>query len=190
MQKGELIKEICLHLLTGDKAASSELLKKKYPFDSVRIDERKFNLTEKINVFLEDGFIDRYSGDKLVFPGILEIVTAKLPNDFPKQSKWKMSETHIAYWELYPTIDHVTPIARGGKDEPSNCVTTSMIRNDAKANWTLAEIGWSMKAKGKLEDWDGLTALFQDLLKKNSELRKNKTIKNWEFALVKALSKK
>jgi hypothetical protein len=48
-----------------------------------------------------------------------------------------MSETHIIYWALFPTIDHVVPVAREGPDEDKNWVTTSMLRNAAKSNWTL-----------------------------------------------------
>ena len=190
MQKGELIQEVCLHLLHGNKAASSALINEKYPFNTATVDERRYTLIEKIKIFLDDGFIDRYSGDKLVFPGILQILTMEFPSDFPKQSSWKMTQTHIAYWELYPTIDHIHPIARGGKDEPYNCVTTSMIRNAAKANWTLEEIGWTMKEKGKLEDWDGLTSLFLNLLKARPELRADRNIKTWETGLIKALYNK
>ena len=40
------------------------------------------------------------------------------------------------------TIDHVIPVARGGADDESNVVTTSMLRNSAKSNWLLDEVGW------------------------------------------------
>ncbi|MFF0818704.1 HNH endonuclease [Rhodococcus sp. NPDC003318] len=52
-----------------------------------------------------------------------------------------MSQTHFAYWELFPTIDHIVPVTRGGADDESNWVTTSMLRNSAKAHWTLDELG-------------------------------------------------
>lgn len=53
-----------------------------------------------------------------------------------------MTETHFAQWELFPTIDHLDLVARGGVDEASNWVTTSMLRNSAEAHW-------------RLESWDG-----------------------------------
>jgi hypothetical protein len=89
-------------------------------------------------VFLRDGFIDRYAGDKLLFPGIFRILKLELPHAFPYYLKWKMNETHIVYWELFPTIDHIFPIARGGQD-------LSMLRNSAISNWTLEEMGWPLK---------------------------------------------
>ena len=64
------------------------------------------------------------------------------PSLFPFQKNWKMSETHPAYWELMPTLDHVVPVARGGTDSEENWITTSMLRNSAKTNWTVEEFGW------------------------------------------------
>ncbi|MBN8671468.1 MAG: HNH endonuclease [Chitinophagales bacterium] len=139
-------------------------------------------------VFLRDGFIDRYSGEKLLFPGIFRILQLELPNDFPAQSNWKMKETHMVYWELFPTIDHVIPIARGGKDTEDNWVTTSMKRNSAKANWLLDEIGWTLNNPGDLKEWDGLVYLFLDLVKVYPELLTNKYISTWQKALLSSLS--
>ena len=66
----------------------------------------------------------------------------------------------MMYWELFPTVDHIVPIARGGIDEESNWVTTSMLRNSMKSNWTLEELDWSLLPTGDLQEWDGLTNLF------------------------------
>ena len=93
-------------------------------------------------VFARDGFVDRYSGDKLVFPGtLLRLLSALMPDEFPAHPNWKMSASHVMYWELCPTIDHLVPVARGGADNESNYVTISMLRNSAKAHWTLEELG-------------------------------------------------
>jgi hypothetical protein len=71
-----------------------------------------------------------------------------------------MINTHPAYWELFPTLDHVVPIARGGWDDEANLVSTSTLHNSAKANWTLEELGWSLHPPGALSQWDGLLAWF------------------------------
>ena len=141
MQKGEIIQEICGHLLNGNKAVCSEIAKEKYPFTNYLSNKRKASFVQMTKVFLRDGFIDRYSGEKLLFPGIFRILKIELPDEFPAHSNWKMTETHMVYWELFPIIDHIFSIARGGKDVEENWITTSMIRNSAKANWTLQEIG-------------------------------------------------
>ena len=97
-----------------------------------------------------------------------------------------MTETHLVYWELFPTIDHIYPIARGGRDQEENWLTTSMLKNSAKSNWTLDEIGWTIKEPGKLNDWDGLTNLFISLVNKDNSLLADKYIKKWYGALMSA----
>ena len=137
---------------------------------------------------MRDGFIDRYSGEKLLFPGIFRILKKELPTVFPAHLNWKMTETHLVYWELFPTIDHIYPIARGGMDKEENWITTSMLKNSAKSNWTLEEIGWTIKDPGELEDWDGLSSLFIDLVNKNNSLLADNYIKKWHGALLNTLT--
>jgi hypothetical protein len=119
---------------------------------------------------MRDGFVDRYSGLRLVNPGVLRLLSALLPRDFPAHPNWKMSESHVAFWELFPTIDHVVPVARGGADEPSNWVTTSMFLNSAKSNALLDEIGWTLYPAGTLESWDGLTQWLMDYCSQSNDL--------------------
>lgn len=188
LSKGEIVKEVLQYLLKGDKVTCSQIVKERYPFSIVVTDRRSYSPLQMTKVFLRDGFIDRYSGEKLLFPGIFRILQLELPNDFPAQSNWKMKETHMVYWELFPTIDHVIPIARGGKDTEDNWVTTSMKRNSAKANWLLDEIGWTLNNPGDLKEWDGLVYLFLDLVKVYPELLTNKYISTWQKALLSSLS--
>lgn len=69
-----------------------------------------------------------------------------------------MDKTHPAYWELFPALDHVLPVCRGGRDDQDNLVSTSMLRNSTKSNWTLDELGWSIHPPGDMKHWDGLLA--------------------------------
>ncbi len=139
---------------------AAELLRTEYKHAPTERASRQYTPTQSMGVFLRDGFVDRYSGQRLVNPGVLRLFAALLPDEFPFQTNWKMSETHVAFWELFPTIDHLIPIARGGRDDESNWVSTSMLRNGAKANALLEEIEWKLYPKGSLEDWDGLTSWF------------------------------
>ena len=109
---------------------------------------RRYSPYQSCQVFIRDGFIDRYAGTRLVFPGALRILSIEMPKEFPFHPNWKMSESHIVYWELFPTIDHVVPVSKGGADEEQNWVSTSMLRNNAKSNWTLEELGWELKPQG------------------------------------------
>ena len=93
----------------------------------------------------------------------------------------------MIYWELFPTVDHIIPVARGGKDDESNWATTSMIKNSAKSNWTIDELDWKLYERGSLNDWDGLTELFLELTEnKPKYLESDKSIQQWRNALIRA----
>jgi hypothetical protein len=67
-----------------------------------------------------------------------------------------MESCHILHWTLWPSIDHLVPLARGGADDEGNWVTTSTLRNMSKGQATLEELGWRLHPAGRIEDWDGL----------------------------------
>lgn len=148
-------------ILEGNATRARAELREHYPFQRLQRNSRSWSPKQALQLFLRDGFVDRYSGGQLIFPGALRVLSLVVPDEFPSHPNWKMDETHIAFWELFPTIDHVVPVARGGKDEPHNWVTTSMMRNQAKSNWTLEELGWKLHAVGNLDEWDGLLGLTQ-----------------------------
>jgi hypothetical protein len=102
-----------------------------------------------------------------------------LPREFPAHPNWKMSVTHMVYWELFPTIDHVIPVARGGPDSEENWVTTSMVRNAGKSNWTLEELGWTLKPFDPVSAWDGLMGWFVDYVRAWPEHRSDKYVERW-----------
>ena len=99
-----------------------------------------------------------------------------------------MSETHPAYWELIPTIDHIYPVAKGGTDDKSNWVTTSMKNNSIKSNYTIDEIHWTLYPEGNIDDWDGLTGIFLELVKNDQTLLKDPYIKSWYNVSQKAFA--
>ncbi|MEX2170225.1 MAG: hypothetical protein WD851_13010 [Pirellulales bacterium] len=98
-----------------------------------------------------------------------------------------MTESHLMFWELFPTVDHVVPIARGGADDESNWVCTSMLRNGAKANWTLAELGWEMCPPGDPHEWDGLMRWCTEFLEHEPVLLGDKYIRRWNAAAKRVL---
>lgn len=71
-----------------------------------------------------------------------------------------MTKTHFGCWELFLSIDHLVPVARGGADDVDNWVTASLLRNSAKAHWTIEELGWSLRPPGDIRDWDGLSTWY------------------------------
>ena len=90
-----------------------------------------------------------------------------------------MNETHIAYWELVPTINHINPVAIGGKDEDDNIITTSQLNNSIKSNWTLEQLKWKIYDAGDIKEWDGLTKTFIELVENDITLLSDNYIKKW-----------
>ena len=188
MDKALLIQNICGLLLDDKRPDCIDFANKNYPFIDNLTQKRQYSKYQMCKVFLRDGFIDRYSGDRLLFPGLIKILTIEFPDIFKYHRNWKMSDTHMIYWDLFPTIDHLIPVARGGQDNDTNRITTSMIRNSAKANWTIEEIGWKLHDKGQLDSWDGLVNYFIDLTNKNLDYEKDNYVSDWKVGLIKAMS--
>jgi hypothetical protein len=161
MEPTKVIAQVCEELTSGDFKSAAVTINEQYPFAPLEAVERKYGAAEALGVFIRDGFIDRYSGRRLVFTGALRLIAHLLPREFPYHPNWKMSVTHPAFWHLTPTVDHRLPVCRGGADAEDNWLTTSMLRNSAKANWTLEELGWTLHPAGELADWDGQLSWFE-----------------------------
>ena len=177
--KGEVLKRVAINLLSQNKSEAIKIIQNDYPFVYSPCEKRMYTDKQKIKQFIKDGFIDRYSGQRLVNPGLLKVISYYLPNVFPYHPHWKMDECHNAYWELIPTVDHIHPIALGGTDSEENYATTSMLHNSIKNNWTLEQLQWTLYPAGDYTEWDGLTNLFIKLVEQDKELLKDTYIKRW-----------
>lgn len=180
--KSDVISDVCNALLSNDQSRATVLLRNEYPPNCYIPTERSFTAIDCMRVFWRDGFTDRYSGQRLIFPGTLRLLSILLPAEFPFHPHWRMDLTHPAFWELFPTIDHEKPVARGGLDDESNWVTTSQLRNSAKANWTLEELGWQKRPPGNRRDWDGLTSWFMAFVENRKELIRHPYLRLWHRA--------
>ena len=187
MDNNDIIAKVCSELTEGNLQQSADILRENYPFRPLAYASRTYSEVQKTRIFLRDGFIDRYSGKRLVFPGTLKILSTELPKEFPYHLNWKQDRCHIGWWELCPTVDHIVPIARGGENSDSNFVTTSMLSNSIKSNFTLDELGWSLHPRGKLEEWDGLIHWFLDYLSEHQSLMDDAYIKKWHKAAIACL---
>lgn len=168
--KAAVLADACAALTGGDDHRAAGILTTEYPFVSTAKVARRYTERQSLRVFYRDGFTDRYSGERLVHPGALRLLSIVLPDQFPADPHWDMTRTHIGFWELFPSIDHRVPVARGGPDDDTNWVTTSMLHNSAKAHWTLDELGWTVFPAGDIATWDGLTAWFVDYLHRRPQL--------------------
>ena len=180
LNKTEIISAVCAELAIGNNTAAQDLLCKQYPFRPIKKKKRQYTLKQMMEVFVRDGFIDRYTNERLVFPGSLRLISYLLPEAFPYHPHGHMEIGHIAFWELLPTIDHKEPLARGGEDILENWICTSMLRNQIKANWTVDELGWKIYECGNLSDWDGLLSWFFNYLKNDKPLlASSEYLKKW-----------
>jgi hypothetical protein len=178
-EKADVLAHVCMSIEAGSLASAASLLASEYPFTPISKLARQYSASECMQVFVRDGFIDRYSGKRLVFPGTLRLLSKLLPSEFPFQTNWKSDACHFAYYELFPTIDHIIPVARGGEDREENWITTSMLRNAAKANFTVEEIGWSVHPCGDIATWDGLTGWFLRQVQMRPEILSDAYLLRW-----------
>lgn len=183
----EIISEACSLVSNQKVAEAAALIDERYPFISENRSSRSYTPRKMLSVFIRDGFVDRYKGTKLVHPAALRLLSHYLPSAFPYHKNGKMDVGHIAFWELFPTIDHINPIARGGEDAEHNYVCCSMLTNSIKSNWTLDQLEWELKPKGDYGQWDGLTGWFIQQVTADNSVLDNPYIKRWFNASVSAL---
>jgi len=179
MGKTEVISAVCGALSDGRTAQAVSILNLHYPFAPQPVSKRRYGPIESTRVFIRDGFIDRYSGERLIYPPVLRLLSSVLPEAFPYHPNWKTDVTHPAYWEVAATVDHLVAVTRGGTDDEANLFTTSMAHNFAKMNWTLEELGWNLRPVGDLNAWDGLIHWFVEYASTYTELFGNSSFKQW-----------
>lgn len=184
MKSVDIIEKALNSLVEHDKENAKLLIEKNIPHIYKEISVRKMTISEKLKIFMRDGFIDRYSGERLVFPNVLRLISHELPISFPYHTHWKMSECHEEYWYLIPTYDHVNPIALGGEDSEVNILTTSMKNNAIKSNWKLENIGYKVYGKGNLKEWDGLIQVYLDYININGVPDIDNSFMMWHKALL------
>lgn len=182
--KADILARTVAAIDAGDLEQGRQILRQEYPFAAVAKNPRRYTERQCLQVFYRDGFLDRYSGTKLVHPGVLRTLSQILPDEFPAHPNWQMSKSHFAFWELFPTIDHLVPVARGGDDVEPNWVSTSMLRNSAKAHWTLHELGWTLTPPGDHTAWDGLSGWFVNHVETHPALLADKYLARWFRATV------
>lgn len=190
VEKSTVIDAVCRALSDGADEAAASLLRRDYPFAPESITKRRYGAIDATRIFVRDGFLDRYTGERLVFPPVLRVISSALPAEFPFHPNWKTDVTHPAYWEIGATIDHLVPVSRGGADDASNWVTTSMARNSAKMNWTLDELGWSLRPAGDFREWDGLIRWFLEYTSTHREIIGNASVRQWRRAAELAIARR
>ena len=188
MNKTSALKNVCAALASDSAAEAAKIVDRHYPFSPIPATKRKYGAVDLARLFVRDGFINRYSGERLVFSPALRMISVELEDSFPYHRNWKSDATHSAYWDLGATLDHVVPVARGGADEESNWVTTSMARNSAKMNFTIDQLGWTLHPGGDFDEWDGLMRWSVEYGRGKPELLGISTLKTWHRAAKRVLN--
>ena len=187
--KAEVLRQVAILLHNKNFVLAEKMVNEKYPFTPIESSGRNYTVKQMVTQFFNDGFIDRYSGKRLVNPGILRIMSEMLPEAFPYQAHWKTDECHMAYWDLQPTVDHIYPVSLGGKDTSENWATTSMVNNSIKNNFTLEQLGWTLKDKGDIQNWDCLSKIFLEIVEQDKSLLHISRIKSYYTATKEVMEK-
>ena len=153
MDKVEILEDVSKYILINNINGAKRIIETHYPFKKPIVKIRKYTDKEKMKQFVKDGFIDRYSGQKLVNPGLLKVLSYYMPDVFP--------------------------IALGGSDDKENWTTTSMLHNSIKSNWTLKQLNWKLYESGDFKVYDGLTSLFVQLVEVDETLLNDSYIYRW-----------
>lgn len=107
-----------------------------------------------------DGYGCRFCG----MPVIPKAVRSLLNSLYPQAARWgtRNNQQHAALQCMWLQLDHVLPLARGGKNSLHNLVVTCAGCNFGRMSYTLAEMGLldprdRPPTPGK--HWDGLTRI-------------------------------
>ena len=83
MTKIQAIELSAEKILQGNITEAQTVMDTEYPFQKITAQGRKYTDKEKMEQFVRDGFIDRYSGQKLVNPGLLKVLSHYMPETVP-----------------------------------------------------------------------------------------------------------
>ncbi len=194
----EIIMDACQALSDDGVDECRRIIQKNYPFDpnarprevKVRTGQPRDIKAEaiscwledhnlKMKVFSRDGFENRFTGEPLIFPAVLRLLSKEMPRDFPFQQYWRPESTHMAYYDLGACTTPLVPLSRGGKKDEANLITTTMPYILARSDQTVEEAGWRLTREGYVDEWDGMSTWYVDYVNDNQELRKINFFNLW-----------
>jgi hypothetical protein len=78
--KAAVIQRLLAALAADNAENARAIARTEYAFSSMATVGRVYTPEQMMKVFISDGFIDRYSGRRLVFPGVLRLPLMATPN--------------------------------------------------------------------------------------------------------------
>jgi hypothetical protein len=71
----KIISRACNALAEGDLEGAKRIVEMEYPHRPLKPNSRNCTEQQSTKIFVKDGFIDRYSGKRLVFPPVLRLLS-------------------------------------------------------------------------------------------------------------------
>ena len=190
-QRAEVLIEAAKLAASGQLMEGEALLIARWPRRVGERAKRTIKDRDRLNAFLSDGFRCRYTQERLFFTPLFEAMSVLWDQTFPTHPNWKTEDTHDAYWSHTASLDHVEPIAVGGKEVEENWVTTSAARNMVRSRFPLESLDWTLQPRAEKGDWDGGVRVFLLLMAKHREkletTEKRKYLMKWERIAKRAL---
>jgi hypothetical protein len=87
--KAAVLADVCAALSGNQSIEAGAILQERYPFVPLVKTRGLYLVRRMLKVFSRDGFIDRYSGARLVCGAALRLISKRLPQQFPFQSNWR-----------------------------------------------------------------------------------------------------
>ena len=73
--KSEIVLDVAISILNNDIAKAKAIIDDEYPHEYFEVEKRTYTMAQKMGQFIKDGFIDRYTGQKLLNPGMLKVIS-------------------------------------------------------------------------------------------------------------------
>lgn len=82
----EALVQAAVCLGNGETLQAETIIQTYYPFVPVQREKRRYSLRAMLKQFFKDGFVDRYSGKRLIHPGMLRIMSIQMAEVFPYEA--------------------------------------------------------------------------------------------------------
>lgn len=96
-QKAAVLADVCAALSGNQPDEAVAILRERYPFVPLVNVGRRYSVRQMLAAFIHDGFVDRYSGERLVCAAALRLISKRLPDQFPFQVNWRTDACHFAF---------------------------------------------------------------------------------------------
>lgn len=172
----------CLALEVGSVNAAEKIIATGFPFSGYINDEKPLSEAAQLKIFRRDGFVDRFTGQKVFLPPVLTVLSEMLPDVFPNHPNWKRDETHQAHEMFTATVKKIIP---NRPTDEFNLATAAYKTKAAKANATLEDLGWKILSLEEIADlrWNGMTGWFMNYVDDHRDLLNVPLIARWYKAI-------